>query len=144
MDGAMPKIGDDLAKSVKQRLEPFIPLGKPLKRWSQYIVYFHNAPQYWIRAMTFVPYFWNERDGEQVSGHIKALYLANQSDASIVTAVLNSSLFYWWFILLSNCRDLVMREIERFPLGLENMSEPNKQRLAELTDALMHDLKAHS
>lgn len=144
MDGAIPKIGDELAKSVRQRLDAFRPLGESLKKWSQCIVYFHNAPQYWIRAMKFIPYFWNERDGEQVSGHIKPLYLLNQADASIVTAVLNSSLFYWWFILLSNCRDLVMREIERFPLGLESMSEPTKQKLAELADELMHDLKAHS
>ncbi|PIP47611.1 MAG: SAM-dependent methyltransferase, partial [Chloroflexi bacterium CG23_combo_of_CG06-09_8_20_14_all_45_10] len=78
MDGAIPKIGDAVAKSVRQRVEPFSPLGKSLKQWSQYKVYFHNSPQYWIRAMTFVPYFWNERDGEHISTQVKSLYLATK------------------------------------------------------------------
>jgi hypothetical protein len=67
-----------------------------------------------------------------------------ESDASVLAATLNSSLFYWWFVLLSNCRDLTLREIENFPLSLENMSAVTKQRLAELNDALMKDLKQHS
>lgn len=45
--------------------------------------------------------------------------------------------------MLSNCRDLVMREIENFPLGLERMSEPIKNRLSGLTAELMTDLKLH-
>jgi len=144
MDGAIPKIGSPMAKVVRQRLNSFAPLGKELRNHSSHLVYFHNAPQYWIRAMDFIPYFWNERDGEQISSHIKPLYLASKPETSIVVAVLNSSLFYWWFILLSNCRDLVLREIERFPLGLDRMETPVKQRLTELTAKLMKDLRANS
>jgi len=144
MDGAIPKIGNPIAKAVRQRLNSFSLLGKELRNYSPHAVYFHNAPQYWIRAMNFVPYFWNERGGEQISSHVKSLYLADKADASIAASVLNSSLFYWWFILLSNCRDLVMREIERFPLGLEKMTDATKQRLTELNNELMQDLKAHS
>jgi hypothetical protein len=62
----------------------------------------------------------------------------------VVAAVLNSSLFYWWFILLSNCRDLVSREIETFPIGLDRMTEATKTKLAELTTELMADYKRHA
>jgi len=37
-----------------------------------------------------------------------------------------------------------MREIERFPLGLEKMTGATKQRLTEINNELMQDLKAHS
>jgi hypothetical protein len=94
--------------------------------------------------MDFIPYFWNERDGEQISTQVKIITLQTKLDASVVVAVLNSSLFYWWFILLSDCRHLNIREIERFPLGLDRMEAPLKQRLTELTDKLMQDLKDHS
>lgn len=144
MDGAIPKMGRPQSKVVRQRLNTFSPLGKELRNYSPHEVYFHNAPQYWIRAMDFVPYFWNERDGEQISSHVKLLYLTDKASTSIAASVLNSSLFYWWFILLSNCRDLVMREIERFPLGLEKMTDATKQRLIELNNEFMQDLKAHS
>ena len=144
MSGAIPKMGHPIAKQVRNRIAEFAPLGKYLITTTKHPTYFHNSPQYWIRAMTFIPYFWNERGGEQMSSHVKTLSAANRQDASIVAAALNSSLFYWWFILLSNCRDLVMREIETFPIGLEQMSEATKSALAELTSKLMADYKRHA
>jgi hypothetical protein len=107
-------------------------------------VYFHNAPRYWIRAMTFAPYFWNERDGEQQSSHVKTLTLKTEIDAQVAIAALNSSLFYWWFLLLSNCRDLTMREIERFPLGLDTMNVDYKYALAATSERLMEDYRKHA
>jgi len=80
--------------------------------------------------MDFAPYFWNERDGEQVSSHVKSLRLPSELDALAIVAILNSSIFYWWFIILSDCRHLSMREIENFPIGIDKMGEPIKQRLS--------------
>ena len=94
--------------------------------------------------MDFAPYFWNECDGEQISSHVKTLALASLNDAAVVIASLNSSLFYWWFLLLSNCRDLTLREIEKFPLGLNRMSQDVKRRLAQLTTTLMASFKQNS
>ena len=107
-------------------------------------VYFHNAPQYWVRAIDFAPYFWNERDGEQISTQVKTLRLATEEDADAVVAALNSSLFYWWFLLLSDCRHLNFREIESFPLGLDRMKKAAKKQLAQLTDELMESFRHHS
>ena len=94
--------------------------------------------------MDFVPYFWNERDGEQLSSHLKLLKANNVLDQRVIVGVINSSLFYWWFILLSNCRDLSFREINNFPVGLDDMSDAVKKRLAELADKLMLDLKKNA
>jgi hypothetical protein len=144
MNGAIPKIGHDIANRLMQRIMKFSPLKKQMIGTNYDMpVYFHNAPQYWIRAMDFVPYFWNERDGEQVSSHIKTLLLRSKVDAAVTVAALNSSLFYWWFIVLSNCRDLTMREIENFPLGVDQMSHEVKEQLAVLSEKLMADLKCH-
>ena len=107
------------------------------------IVYFHNGPRYWIRATDFAPYFWNERDGEQVSSHVKSLFLPTEAEALGTIAALNSSLFYWWFLILSNCRDLGMREIENFPLGLARMGAVTKARLCILAKRLMESFHLH-
>lgn len=144
IDGAIPKIGQRLAKEIKNRLKNFSPLKQYLRNYSQYIVYFHNSPQYWIRAMTFIPYFWNERYGEQISTQVKSLYMSNKSNASVITALLNSSLFYWWFVILSDCRHLNMREIEFFPIDLDQISEELKFKLSELTEQLMLDYKKNA
>ena len=108
------------------------------------MIYYHNAPRYWVRAMDFAPYFWNERDGEQISTQVKTLSLVTEGDANAVVAALNSSLFYWWFLLLSDCRHLNLREIESFPLGLGQIQEDTKRQLVHLTAGLMESLKRHS
>ena len=94
--------------------------------------------------MDFAPYFWNERDGEQISTHVKPLYLATELDATITGATLNSSLFYWWFVILSNCRDLTLREIKNFPIAVDQMDDVIKQRLSVVFEDLMQDLKHHA
>jgi len=94
--------------------------------------------------MNFTPYFWNEKDGEQISSHLKSITFKTEIDSLTIVAMLNSSLFYWWFIILSNCRDLTAREINNFPVGLDKMNESIKKKLGTLAEELMQDLRVNS
>ena len=134
--GSIPKIGNEIGLKILERISTFSSLSTGMISGNG-LIYYHNSPQYWIRAMDFAPYFWNERDGEQISTQVKPLVLATKKDALATVAALNSSLFYWWFLKLSDCRHLNMREIENFPLGLVLMSEGTKDQLGILTDRLM-------
>ena len=142
-EGAFPKIADSIGKRIASKLRS---ANKSVLNFKtgKFLCHFHNAPQYWIRATDFIPYFWNERDGEQISSHVKPLHLTTELDAAVAVATLNSSLFYWWFVVLSNCRDLTLREIRNFPIGIDQMDEAIKQRLSALTEDLMQDLKRHA
>ena len=142
--GTIPKIGLSPDAEVLQRITRFDNVSRGLSSKGSGIIYFHNAPQYWIRAMDFAPYFWNERSGQQISTQVKTLNIATREDSLVVVAVLNSSLFYWWFLILSDCRHLNLREIENFPLGLEQMSKNKKKRLTQLTKRLMKDFRLNS
>ena len=139
---SLPKAGTSLEAKVWDKLLKHEILG--IKLSGGVVVYYHNAPRYWIRAMTFAPYFWNERHGEQISAHVKPIFLSTNADASAVASALNSSLFYWWFVLLSDCRDLNMREIKRFPLGLGQMKIEHKEALNNLCDLLMANYLQHA
>ncbi len=141
---SVPKMQSLLETQVVEKLKRLAPLGVSLSKGRGQTIYYHNAPRYWVRAMDFAPYFWNERDGEQTSTQVKDLSFATEEDASAIAAALNSSLFYWWFLLLSDCRHLNLREIESFPLGLERLDKSAKQELSELTDELMVSFKHHS
>ena len=140
VEGAFPKIADSIGRHLVNKLKNAKKSVLSFKT-GKYLCYFHNSPQYWIRTTNFVPYFWNEREGEKISTHVKPLYLTTELDASIVAATLNSSLFYWWFLVLSNCRDLTLREVRSFPIGVNQMDEATKQSLSELSVDLMQDLK---
>jgi hypothetical protein len=94
--------------------------------------------------MNFAPYFWNERDGEKIQVHVKSLDLITELDAAVIMAAFNSSLFYWWYIILSDCRSLTLRDIRNFPVGVDEMEGIIKQSLSELSVDLMQDLKHHA
>ncbi|MBK7056566.1 MAG: hypothetical protein IPH52_16275 [Leptospiraceae bacterium] len=62
----------------------------------------------------------------------------------IIIGLLSSSLFYWYFHILSDCRNLNKREIESFPIKLNDFSNSDKVALVELSKKLMKGLKADS
>ncbi len=94
--------------------------------------------------MDFEPYFWNERDGQKLSTQIKQLRLSSRLNSTTFSAALNSSLFFWWFVVLSDCRHLNLREIRYFPLGLNDFNKNIQQELTHLVQVLMHDFKSNS
>ncbi len=140
-----PKICSKIEQSIWTKLAIFPVLGTRLAtKPTSYKIYFHNSPRYWIRAMDFAPYFWNERNGSHVSTQVKLLYLTKRLDASVVVATLNSSLFFWWFVILSDCRHLNLREIKNFPIGVNEMNRHIKQGLATIVTDLVRDFKRHA
>jgi hypothetical protein len=108
-----------------------------------FCVYFHNAPQYWIRATDYIPYFWNEKDGEKASVQIKSVKLNSLDKAVTVNSIINSSLFYLWFVTLSDCRHLNLREIELFPFSLDQVNPELVDELKTRTSKLMKSLEAN-
>jgi len=144
VNGSIPKISHKIAKCILDKLIKHSTMKRYLiSEENNNNVYFHNAPQYWIRAINFKPYFWNEREGQKLSTHIKTLFLSSRIYTYITSAILNSSLFYWWFIVFSDCRDLNLREIESFPIDLSSISVEVSKRLADLVEDLMIDLRKH-
>ena len=140
--GSIPKIGHEIGSRVASQITNYDSLSHNLQRGTG-CVFYHNAPQYWIRATDFAPYFWNQRDGEQISTQVKSLNLVTRKNADATVAILNSSLFYWWFLILSDCRHLNLREVESFPLGFDQMSEDMKTKLEKLSHRLMSSFKRH-
>ena len=142
----VPNSIDKIASSLE------VTLLNKLKKYSRFdvartgseTVHYHNAPRYWIRAMDFIPFFWNERDGEHISSQNKTIVFPSKDDAMAAVTVLNSSLFYWWFIAFSDCRHLNVREIDNFPIGLKEMKKPIKKQLRLLAEELMKDLKRNA
>ena len=145
-DAFIPKIANatELAIFEKLRRHPKLKESIYDKRPKEiHVLYYHDAPRYWTRAMDFIPYFRN-KDGAQKSSHNKELYFRTASDARIVTAVINSSLFYWFFIKSSNCRDLTKDVVGRFRLRPSDMDPVAASSLDRLVSRLMDDYRAHS
>lgn len=139
LDGTIPKIGNSIASSVFAKISCQKIIANYYSPRSANIIYYHNAPQYFARFTDFVPYFVNSKGESVISSHVKPIYIRKKDDSDIILSVLNSSLFYWFNLLCSNCRDLTLREITNFPITIDTINGDNRNELYKLSKKLMKD-----
>jgi hypothetical protein len=110
-------------------------------RRAGYLMHYHRSPRYWIRAMDFEPHFKSPTRSRSVH-HYRNLYFADPKIAKVAGAVLNSSLFFFWFVTVGNGRNITGTDVEQFPLG--DPSDDMLQELPSIFDQLMTDYKDNS
>jgi type I restriction-modification system DNA methylase subunit len=159
----IPKIGTKIEEDILQRLQQKSG-GKSVQdclKDSGTRIWYHNAPRYWIHAHTedYLPKveYYNKLEENKVTGeklpyglketkvssHYKPVTL-EKDDAAIINGLLNSSLFYWWFVVWSDGRDLLADHIKSFPISLEAFSQTMKDRLKKLVEELMKSYDKNS
>lgn len=102
---------------------------------------YHNAPVNWIRSHSFIPYFKSERDGEGVTTQLKRIDFSNNTSVKVASAILNSSVFFIWWITNSDCYHLNKPEIINFRVPC---IEAMYKKLTPLADELAKDMIRHS
>lgn len=100
----------------------------------KYKLYYHDAILYWLRGTDFIP----EYQG-YVSSHVKSLCFKASHDQIISLLQFNSTLFYWFWTLISNCRDLNINTL--FLLKKFQISEKEPILIADLMKSLMANSK---
>lgn len=116
-------------------------LARHLHRWTPHRVYYRiGGGRYWKIFTNFRPHF--VLNGEQgISSRENYLFLPSEIFRDATISVLSSSLFYWYFILTTNCRDLNPSDLNDFPLNLDSVSNYNLTSLCHLCEDLMKDYK---
>ena len=129
-DIGLSKIGSKCEEGIKLKLSKRKDdkIGFLNLKTNKHYVYFHNAPTYFIRAMSFQP-----NKGMKESSHYKTIACGSKEISECVANVLNSSLYYWYYKMYSNCRDFSEREWKEFPcpLKIKELIDLNKK----LTDS---------
>ncbi len=136
----IPKIGDKLEIGILAKIYQKPPLEYVTRKRSGLAVYYHSAPQYWIHAMDTKKL----NEGIKDSTEVKFVELKDQKSFTVVLSLLNSSLFYWFFIKMSDCRHLNKREVNNMPIDIGEFTSTDVSKFTRLTKALMKNYKAHS
>lgn len=142
-NGTIPKKGGRLFNQVWKKIKSNSSLSYFLDSRGVPF-YYHNAPQYFNRFTDFIPFFQNSLGEKVISTHVKPIYVRQKKDIDVVIAALNSSLFCWYNVLCSNCRDLTLREINSFPLKIDAISPSLKEHLSTLKTRLMKDFQKNA
>jgi len=99
-------------------------------------ILYYNAPLHWMKSFDFLPRSYNERDGVIHGSHYKEIYSSSERVRYPIIAAMNSHLFYIWFIMVGNCRDLSSREVQTFPFSVSDNDQFFKE-LEALAQQLM-------
>lgn len=164
----IPKIGTSVegnilsklnTKSAGKTIKDYMPVGDEMPAGER--IWYHNAPRYWIHAHTEeqlpkVEYYDGYKKDEKTkkitlthlketkaSSHYKFVAIQEQ-DAGIINGLINSSLFYWWFVTYSDGRDLLNQHITTFPINLDTFPADLRQKINRLTELLMESYNKKS
>ena len=143
MKGSLPKLGQDIEFAVLKKVLGQSPL-RTFAGLGNETLYYHNCPVNWIRATTFVPSFRSDRDGVKVSSQIRQMNFEHESLRDAAVCIINSTLFFWFWLIYSDCYHLTDREIGGFPINLNELTQQSSVALSTLCSSLMKDYMAKS
>lgn len=137
----IPKLGDKIESlllkkylDIKTVLSCFIAV-------SNYRVYYRTTGGlYWKVFTDFPPAF--KVNGK--AGHsTRETYftLANKETVKPIIAILSSDVFWWWYTITSNCRDLNPYDVQNFPIPKSALYD---QQLIFLGDRYLKDMQDNS
>lgn len=121
--GPLPKLGSELEVRLLQRM---LSHGHQLHEYlapGGTLIHYHSGGRYWRKALP-----------EKLSSHYRPLRIV-PAVAPVVLALLNSQLFYWYWIAFSNCMDVVAREVLHVPVFPLETADPAP--FQALTDRLL-------
>lgn len=116
--GLFPKYAGDNEVAVfsKVRQHSEIALGRLIAdRPTNDFVFYQEATQYWVKATIGLP-FYAKNGIEGAPAHGRYIYLGNAQQTAAVCAILNSSLFYAYFIAYGDCFHLSHALVAGFPV----------------------------
>ncbi len=105
-----------------------------------YFVYYQEATNYWTKAVCHIPYY-QKNNVVMEPPHGRILYFYDEQHMRISMALLNSSLFYLWFVTYADGFHLSDTLVKDFPVPSSLYSLTH---LADLALQLENDILAHA
>jgi hypothetical protein len=107
-------------------------------------LYYTRKVSFFLQFLDFIPDVRDDNGNPRVPSELKQLDFSLEWQRDICLAALSSSLFYWYFIVNSDCRNLNRREVTAFPIPASLASEEIGIRLRPLLRELMQSFRDNS
>ena len=143
-DSSLPKVHSALETTILAKLRncPHR-LTSLTSRIGKYRLYYTRKVSFFLQFLDFVPEV-RDNDGElRPPSELKILTFNDEQSRNVCLGCLSTSLFYWFNIINSDCRNLNKREIELFPVP-NGLPTKGLQNLTQLLDTLMQSYNDNS
>ena len=106
-------------------------------------LYYTRKVSFFLQFLNFVPEIRDGSGKQRTPSELKTLNFVDQSSRDISLACLSTSLFYWYYVINSDCRNLNRREIVSFPVP-SVVPSANLRSLERLLEGLMQSYRDNS
>ncbi len=138
----IPKLDSNQQADIVSKVSSFSQTaGTKLVSHSQAKLFFHRTPGYWIRMMDFEPYFKSPTANRSIH-HIRELFVVDKDTGQFIGAIGSSSLYFFWFFGLGNCRNITLDDVKSFRIGSPTANLMSE--VSQLYKQLMIDFKNKS
>ncbi len=139
----LPKLGESVEHKILEKISKQKPLSSFMVNVGKEF-YCHRIARYFIKSTNFIPYFCSERDGVKRSDDFKVYYVTDALSSILAVAVLNSSLFYWFWRVMFDGYHCGKDNIGAFPFEPTSVSAELAQQFENLVAQLMDSFVANS
>lgn len=130
----IPKVGPEEIEEILQSLKKLsdtVFRDEMRDDETSHVVWRKRHPRYWIN-----PYLQNVYPSGETPQDFEPMYFDSKLRCRTVFNVMQSSLFYLYWTVYGNERDLNWGQIDAFPMPDEEKMEAHEERIVELSDTL--------
>jgi len=138
----VPKMNSEIEQTlITKMLKQDATIGLLTSSSPTFLVYYKNTGvNHWITSTDFPPRAFRGEEPSQ-SSRQTTISLRGQKEKDFVVCCLNSNLFFWYYTVRTNCRDLNPTDIKDFPVPPQITEDPSFTKLAR---NLMESLEQNS
>jgi len=137
----VPKLGFEIENAILQR---FLNCKNVLEQFmvsSENRIYYRTTGGLYWKVFTDFPPAFKVNGNPGHSTRETSFTIAKREMLKPVIAILSSDMFWWWYTITTNCRDLNPYDIRNFPIPASAFQDP---LLASLGDEYLDDIKLNS
>ena len=141
----LAKINYELEKSILEKIASKQMIAVRVSKQGQNRVYYTRKTGNFLQFLNFVPKIIDSNGIEREPSELKEIQFNQQSEADIALLCYCSSLFFLFFTVYSDCRNVNKREVEEFCIPFELMlQEKNLKKIHSLVDKIMDSYRKNS
>ncbi len=141
---SIPKIGTEIEKSILSKIIKENSIGSQSVTKSDYVLYHTRKLRYFVQFIDTPPKIIHSDGITRPTSELKTMFFKSELERDIALAAFCSTLFFWYYITYSDCRNVNKREVHTFPLDINKIDISNQRMLAELSKKLMVNLQENS
>lgn len=143
--GSLPKLGTDLERGLLERMFEHPPAGRWFAggrgdRVAANRIHYKRRWSYFLLFTDFVPGIWSEDGSERAPTELKSIDVDPALDARALLALYSSTLFWWFFSVFTDNRNVNRRDLAAFPVP--DLAPAQVDALAALGRELVRELHA--